>query len=329
MRADRLLSLLLLLQTCGRMTAETLAAELEVSERTIYRDIDALSAAGVPIYTERGPGGGCCLMDHYRTQLTGLTDDELRALFLLSIPAPLADLGVHADLRGALLKLNAARLPAHHEAAQKLQQRLHLDWTWWFEHATPVPYLSTLHTAVQTDRRVRIAYQSLYGGLIETEAAPYGLVAKAGAWYVVLARHDHVDAMRVSDIRQAQITAQSFTRSPGFDLAAFWENWCAGFERSRPQYLARVRVAPDLIPLLRWHFGNRIDDILTDAGSSNGQGWRVVTLPFESFEAARERILGYGRAVEVLEPRALRCSVIDFAQQIAGFYASNCGDDAP
>jgi predicted DNA-binding transcriptional regulator YafY len=188
MRADRLLSLLMLLQTHGRMTAQSLAGELEVSERTIYRDIDALSAAGVPVYCERGPGGGCSLLDDYRTQLTGLNKDELRALFLLTIPAPLAELGVRADLRGALLKLSAALPLKYREAAHHIQQRIHLDWAWWFEGAAPVPHLRTLYTAVQRDQRVRITYDAPFGGHIEREAAPYGLVAKGGAWYVVLAQ---------------------------------------------------------------------------------------------------------------------------------------------
>ncbi|MCB9450021.1 MAG: WYL domain-containing protein [Anaerolineaceae bacterium] len=322
MRADRLLALLMLLQTHGRMTAQALANELEVSERTIYRDIDALSAAGVPIYCERGVGGGCSLMDHYRTQLTGLTENELRALFLLSIPAPLADLGVRADLRGALLKLSAALPQNQREAAHHIQQRIHLDWAWWYEGAVPVPHLSTLYAAVQTDQRVRITYDARYGGRIEHEAAPYGLVAKGGAWYVVLARDGRITAMRVSEVWAAQMTGETFTRPDDFDLAAFWATWCAQVESSRPQVIARVRVAPELIPLLRWHFGDGLDSIIQAASPPDTHGWRNLSLPFESFETARERILGYGCAVEVLAPYALRCSVLDFAQQISAFYGA-------
>jgi predicted DNA-binding transcriptional regulator YafY len=141
MRADRLISLLMFLQTRGRMTAQELAKELEVSERTVYRDIKALSTAGVPIYTMRGPGGGCALLDSYRTDLTGLTDDEVRALFMLSIPAPLAELGVSQELEAALLKLSAALPAARRYEENRVRQRILLDSIPWFHPHEPVPHL--------------------------------------------------------------------------------------------------------------------------------------------------------------------------------------------
>ncbi|MBZ0277281.1 MAG: WYL domain-containing protein, partial [Anaerolineae bacterium] len=179
----------------------------------------------------------------------------------------------------------------------------------------------TLHAAVQADRRVVIAYNTPYGGMIETEAAPYGLVAKAGIWYVVLAYHHRIAAMRVSAVQRAEITDEPFIRPADFDLATFWQDWCSRVESNRPEYCVRLRVAPELLLSLRQHFGHTLETILEDAEPPDERGWRVMVLPFESFEAARERILGYGRAVEVLEPHALRCSVIDFARQIVDFYA--------
>ena len=143
MRADRLLSLLMLLQARGRMTAQELAAELEVSERTIYRDINALSASGVPVYAESGPGGGCALLDSYRTNLTGLTADEARALFMLNIPAALDQLGVTQELKAALLKLSAALPEARRRDEERIRQRIHLDSTWWFQAEEPLPHLQT------------------------------------------------------------------------------------------------------------------------------------------------------------------------------------------
>src|SRR5512147_2861952 len=153
MRADRLLSLLMLLQARGRMTAQELARELEVSERTIYRDINALSASGVPVYAESGPGGGCALLDSYRTNLTGLTADEARALFMLSIPAPLDQLGVGQELRAALLKLSAALPSSRRPDEERARQRIHIDSLAWFQGEDPVPHLHTLQQAVWQDRR--------------------------------------------------------------------------------------------------------------------------------------------------------------------------------
>ena len=163
MRADRLLSILMLLQARGRLTAGELARELEVSERTIYRDVDALSASGVPIYGDRGPDGGYALLDSYRTSLTGLTEREVRALFMLSIPAPLADLGVDGELRTALHKLAAALPDARRGDEERVRRRIHLDAVWWSREHEPVPYLAAIHEAVWQDRRLSIRYRQAFG----------------------------------------------------------------------------------------------------------------------------------------------------------------------
>src|SRR5512139_384786 len=193
MRADRLLSLLMLLQARGRMTAQELAQELEVSERTIYRDINALSASGVPVYAESGPGGGCALLDSYRTNLTGLTADEARALFMLSIPAPLDQLGVTQELKAALLKLSAALPEARRHDEERVRQRVYLDSLNWFQAEEAAPYLQTLYRAVWDDRKVaitlRVQFDAFIDAQIEQVIAPYGLVSKAGVWHIVAARH--------------------------------------------------------------------------------------------------------------------------------------------
>ncbi len=198
MRADRLLSLLLLLQTRGRMTAQALADELEVSVRTVYRDIEALSGAGVPVYADRGPGGGCALVDNYRTQLTGLHEGEVRALFVANMPGVLADLGLGADLKAALLKLLAA-LPAERRSDDRwVRQRIFLDWERWEKTTTrqedaargPAPTLQLIQRAVWNDRKLWITYRrlsSFYRREFERLVAPYGLVAKEGEWYLVCA----------------------------------------------------------------------------------------------------------------------------------------------
>jgi predicted DNA-binding transcriptional regulator YafY len=323
MRADRLLSLLMLLQARGRVTAQELAEELEVSLRTIYRDIDALSAAGVPVYAERGPGGGCALVDGYRTSLTGLTADEVRALFMLSVPAALGELGVSQELKTALRKLAAALPTARRQDELGARQRIHLDWAGWSQ-PEPVPHLHTMHRAVWEDRRLQLTYRTQVGPHVEEFERivdPYGLVAKAGIWYLVCAGDDRVRVYRVSHVLDARIRDEHFERPADFDLVAFWESWRAGQRESCPSYPVTVRVAPDLIPVLPLYFGNRIREAIAQAGPPGDEGWMTLTLSFERLETARERILGFGRAVEVLEPEALRESVIDFVAQIVDFYA--------
>jgi predicted DNA-binding transcriptional regulator YafY len=324
MRADRLLSLLMLLQARGRLTARQLAQELEVSVRTIYRDIDALSAAGVPVYAERGPGGGCELIDEYRTNLTGLTEDEVRALFMLSVPAALDELGVSGELKAALRKLAAALPAARRRDEEMVRQRIHLDWAAWSQPDEPVPHLQAMQRAVWQDRRLQLTYRLRVGPHVEQferTVDPYGLVAKAGVWHLVCAGDGRIRVYRVSRVLDARVTDEQFERPTDFDLAPFWERWCAGQEERRPHYPVTARVAPELVPLLPLYFGERIRDAVAQAAPPDAEGWITLTLPFERLEIARERILGFGRAVEVLEPQALRHSVIDFATQIAAFYA--------
>jgi predicted DNA-binding transcriptional regulator YafY len=321
MRADRLLSILLLLQARGRMTAQELAGEVEVSQRTIYRDVDALSAAGIPVYADRGPGGGFALLDRYRTSLTGLSQDEVRALFMLSIPKPLAQLGVDGELRAALLKLSAALPEARRPEETMVRQRFHLDSIWWFQGEEPVPHLPTLQQAVWQDRRLHLTVRLQLETLAEWLVDAYGLVAKAGVWYLVCARDRHMRVVRVSDLLAAHLSDEQFDRPADFDLATFWKGWCADYEGSRPSYPVLARVSPGLAPYLPLVFGDPIREATAQAGLPDAEGWLTLTLPFETFEAARMRILGLGRAVEVLEPLALRKSVVDFAAQIVDFYS--------
>ena len=335
MRADRLLSLLMLLQSRRRMTAGELARELEVSARTIYRDLDALSAAGVPVYAERGPGGGCALLDSYRTTLTGLTQDEVRALFMLSVPAPLAELGVDQELKQALLKLSAALPATRRHDEERARQRIHLDSSGWFETREPVPHLQTLQRAIWGDRKLHLAYRLRFGAQAEWLVAPYGLVAKANVWYLVCAREGHLRVYRVSQVVEASISEEAFERPADFDLAAFWQAWCAEVEENRPYYPVVVRVAADLVPWLPQYFGEPIREEVARArsrlalgaepSSPDAASWLTVTLPFESLYEARERLLGFGGAVEIVAPEALRKSVADFARQIVSVYVPDEG----
>lgn len=320
MRADRLLSILLLLQARGHMTARQLARELEVSERTIYRDINALSMAGVPVYGQSGPEGGYALVDSYRTNLTGLTEGEVRALFMLSLPAPLADLGVSQEFRTALRKLSAALPDTRRQDEERVRQCFHLDSTWWRQGEERVPHLQTVHQAVWHNRQLYVLYRPPFAIEIERLVRPYGLVAKAGVWYLVCARNEAMYVHRVADLLAVRLSAESFERPASFDLAAFWAEWCLEVETLLADFTVTVRVAPDFVSELSRYFGNSIHTKITRAGPPDAAGWIRLELSFESFEAARDRLLSFGRGVEVLEPRALHRSVLDYAEQIVALY---------
>jgi predicted DNA-binding transcriptional regulator YafY len=321
MRADRLLALLMLLQTRGKLPARALAEELEVSERTIYRDMVALNAAGIPVYAERGPGGGCALVDSYRTTLTGLSEAERHALFTLSIPAPLAELGLDQELRMALLKLSAASETSGQDEALA-RQRIYLDWEGWTRTDEPVHHLRTIYTAICQEHRLRLVLRLPFETHVERQVDPYGLVARGGAWRLVCARQGELRVYRVSHILEASSLEERFQRLAGFDLQDFWKSWYAVEESNQPLYEVEVRISPELLPWLPGHFGDWMHATIAQAGPPDEMGWLRLTLPFESLEAARERILGWGRAVEVLSPLALRKSVIDIAEQVVEFYRS-------
>lgn len=329
MRADRLLSLLMLLQARGRMTAGKLARELEVSERTIYRDIDALSAAGVPVYGEPGPEGGYALLDSYRTNLTGLTEGEVRALFMLSIPEPLADLGVDHELGAALRKLSAALPAARRSEEQRVRQRFHLDATGWDQVEASAPHLPTVHQAVWQDRKLHLAYR--IGPLalrVEQVVDPYGLVAKAGIWHLVYGVGGAVRVLRVAALLDARLSEEPCKRPADFDLARFWREWCAARDLSRGRYLVTVQAAPEFVSELPAYFGDAVRRQIAQAGGkrADAEGRLTLQLPFESLEAARARILSFGRGVEVVEPYALRRSIQDYAEQIVQLYGDASHD---
>jgi predicted DNA-binding transcriptional regulator YafY len=320
MRADRLLSILLLLQSRGKMTALELSERLEVSERTIYRDMEALSIAGVPVYGEPGPEGGYALVERYRTDLTGLTEKELRALFMLSVPAPLDELGMSEELRAALLKLSAALPDAHRQEQERIGQRFHLDSTWWRQAEEPVPHLQTIHQAVLQNRKLHVKYHPFFTTVLERLVAPFGLVAKAGIWYLVSERKGAMHVRRVSSYTDVSMAEESFERPTDFDLAAFWEAWSSRYERLLSVFTTTVRVAEEFIPELPRHFGQSIHTKLEETKQPDSEGWIQLQLQFDSFETARSRLLGLGRSVKVIEPEALRRSVLDYAEQIVSLY---------
>lgn len=320
MRADRLLSLMMLLQTRRQMTAEELANELEVSKRTIYRDIDALSVAGVPVYANGGPGGGYALLDSYRTTLTGLNENEIRALFMLTIPGPMSDLGVSQQLKAAILKLTSSFAGDHHEHVNYLRQRLHLDAASWFQTDESVPHLRVVEEAVWQDRQLILSYRRRNGTTSERTISPYGLVAKANIWYLVAATDKGMCVYRVSRIEAVQMTQKHFTRPQDFDLAKFWTDWVIDYKTSLPKYSVTLRIGPDLRPVLPYILG---DDVraLVEQAQPDLEGWRIIDYTFERIEEAQTYVLGMGASVDVIAPEELRIRVLKLATDVVAHYS--------
>ncbi len=323
MRADRLLSILLLLQVHRRLTAADLAARLEVSERTVHRDMGALSASGIPVYAERGGNGGWRLTEEYQTKLTGLTQSEIQAAFLTQPARLLADLGLRQAADAASLKLLAALPSGLRGGATRAQQTILLDVAGWRQAVDAVPLLPTLHTAIWQGRKVRFAYERSDGTAVERTADPLGLVAKGRLWYLIAAIGGEVRTYRVSRIRTALPLDEAVTRPPDFDLALFWEESSRDFVEQLPRYAVIARVAPEM--LLRLQRGD-----FTPAHSPHGppddDGWTTVTLHLQTFDTACEYVLGLGTLVEVLEPRALRARVAERAAAVAAFYRERASD---
>ena len=314
MRADRLLSLALLLQARGAATARALAAELGVSVRTVYRDLEALSAAGVPVVTEAGPGGGCRLMDGYRFPLRGLRPDEAEALLILGVPAVLHDLG----LAGAL---TAAHRQIQVTAGLTAAALVHLDMPRWFGGQEEVPCLRDLARALRLGRKLAIRYPP--PDRDPRVVGPLGLVNKAGIWYLVArseAGAGDVRVFRAGRVSAARVLAEPVERPAGFELAAFWARWSADFEASRPRLEVRLAASPDALSAFGEVFGPAAAPALEAAAPPGQDGWRVVTLSFEHERAAVHRLAGFGDQVEVLDPPSVRAMLLATAHEILGRY---------
>jgi len=321
MRADRLLSILLHLQTRGRATTARLAMEFEVSQRTILRDLYALRVSGFPVYTERGAHGGCYLHDEYRSTLTQLTADEIATFFLSSIYKPLEDLGLSDQLRAARLKLTAALPTSRRAAMSRLGQRILIDSLPWTKRARPAGFLSVLHQAAMEDRWVRVTFVRRFDVTTRRRVAPYGLVAKANAWYLVWAGDDgHVRIDAVSGIHQATALDEHFERPSAFDLDSSWRAWREEQEAARPGFDVRLRVRKDALRYVQDALGER-RGIFPLPAAETGE-WVEISARFSYLEEARRNLLAFGGAVEVLRPASLRASMADFARQIAKRYRS-------
>jgi len=325
-RADRLLSLALLLQARGTATARALAGELGVSVRTVYRDLAALGAAGVPVVTEAGPGGGCRLMDGYRFPLRGLRPDEAEALLILGVPAVLRELG----LAGAL---TAAHRQIQVTAGVGSGALVHLDMPRWFGGQEEVPCLRDLARALRLSRKLAIRYPPPDRG--PRVVGPLGLVNKAGTWYLVAHCVAHSGAragagagagdirvFRAGRVSAARVLAEPAGRPDGFELAAFWARWSAEFEASRPRLEVRLAASPGALAAFGEVFGAAAAPALEAAEPPGQDGWRVVTLSFEHERAAVHRLAGFGDQVEILDPPSVRAGLLATAREILGRYQS-------
>lgn len=315
MRASRLLSILLMLQTRGRMTAESLAETFEVSVRTIYRDIEQLSAANVPVYADRGPGGGFQLLDGFRTKLTGLTDSEAETLFVAGLPGPAAELGLADQLLSAQLKLTAALPERNRAGAQKIARRFHLDPVDWFKSAESARLLPEIARALWSDTVIDIDYRR-QDRITSRRLKPYGLVLKGGTWYLVAERSDEIRTYRVSNIVKLIVTSERFSRPKDFDLVKFWTDSSRAYEIGLYRDRARLRVSPTGLRRLEY-MSTAIAEALRDQPKvADSQGWTTIEIPIESVEYAALELLRLGAEVEVLHPIELRRQVARSAREM-------------
>jgi predicted DNA-binding transcriptional regulator YafY len=324
MRASRLLSLLMLLQTRGKLTAEQLAEELEVSVRTVYRDIESLSAAGVPVYSDRGPAGGYQLLGGYRTRLTGLTADEAESLFLAGTPGAAAELGLGSVLTAAQLKLMAALPPELRDRAGRVRQRFHLDAPGWFKDIESPRYLELVADAVWNLRVVSVRYERWGQQVVTRRLEPYGLVLKAGTWYLVAASGGQPRTYRMARIQAVEVLAESFERQEEFDLAAYWSNWNEEYAERLYRDRAVVRLSPFAYDLLAFYQGGHVARAARESASEpDEEGWVTATLPIESIRHATYEFLRLGTQVEVLEPVELRIRIAAEAAKVAALYGQS------
>ncbi|WEO97872.1 WYL domain-containing protein [Streptomyces sp. FXJ1.172] len=322
MRAARLIKMVLLLQSRPAMTAAELARELEVSERTVTRDAQALSEAGVPVYANRGRAGGYRLVGGYRTRLTGLARSEAEALFLSGVPEALREMGLEDAADAARLKVSAALLPSLRDAPDSAAQRFHLDAPAWFREPETPALLPAVAEAVWDDRRIRAVYRR-GEGTVERELEPYGLVLKAGVWYLCarVADGGAFRTYRIDRFDAVDPQAERFTRDADFDLPGHWAGQAERFARSILRAEAVVRLSPEGVRRLRYAVDpTAARAALGDAGEPDGEGWVTVTLPVESEEVAYAQLTALGAEAEVLAPQGLRERFAADAARLAARY---------
>jgi len=320
MRASRLLSILLMLQNRGRLTAEALAGAFEVSVRTIYRDIEELSAANVPVYADRGPGGGFQLLDGFRTKLTGLTESEAESLFLAGLPGPASELGLADQLLSAQLKLTAALPERSRAGADRIARRFHLDPVDWFKSPQTARLLPEIARAVWNETAIDVLYRRAghdQASSTRRRLHPLGLVLKAGTWYVVAEVAGDLRTYRVSNILELTASSHRFTRPAKFDLVRFWTAASRAYEVGLYRGTATLRLSRRGLERLE-HLGTAIAEAaLASARVCARDGWQEVEVPIESPQQAALDLMRLGAEVEVIKPRRLRQQLARLARETA------------
>jgi predicted DNA-binding transcriptional regulator YafY len=316
MRADRLLSILLLLQTRGKMTAQALADELEVSRRTILRDIDALSLAGVPVFSAGGHGGGFGLDEEYRTTLTGLNTLEVQSLFVSHNNEALRDVGLGDAGERLLLKLLAALPTGQHSTAEHIRQRLMIDPTWWWHDASISPFWEEIQRAVYEDRLIQATYENFDGEIAERTLAPYSLVCKSSVWYLLAERAGELRTYRVDRFHSVRLLEGSFARRPDFDLPTYWRAHTQNLKIVPSEYHCTLRIHPERLAFVQWLMPGRWEVV----GDAQEGEWTTLSLSIESDVLAKMLVFGLAGSVEVVEPVALKEAVLAQAREVLEQY---------
>jgi predicted DNA-binding transcriptional regulator YafY len=316
MRADRLLSIILLLQTRGKMTAGELAGELAVSRRQILRDVEALSFSGIPVYTEGGRGGGIALVEEYRTSLTGLKNVEVQSLMVMNNNHALTDVGLGGAAEQLTLKLLASLPNTQRSTAEHIRQRLLIDPTWWW-HDPEVPhFMDDLQKAVYDDCLIEAAYENSTGEVSEKVLAPYSLICKSSLWYLLAERESELRIYRVSRFRSVRVLDRTFPRRPFFDLPAYWQTHTENFDNIQPEYTCTLRIHPDYVAFVSSLMPGRWKII----GESDERGWVTMTLGMDSELFARMLVFGLGGFVEAVDPPELAETVRAQARDLLSAY---------
>ncbi len=314
MRADRLLSIILLLQTRGKMTAGELAGELEVSRRQILRDVDALSLAGIPVYSESGRGGGIALVDEYRTSLTGLNLFEVQSLIVMNNNHALREVGLGNAADQLLMKMLAGLPKSQRSTADHIRQRLLIDPTWWWHDPDMPRFWDDLQKAVYEDRMIEATYENYSGETGEKILAPYSLVCKSSLWYLIAEREGELRTYRVSRFHSIHILDRTFSRRSEFDLPEYWKIHLKGFVEDFSDHNYVFRLHPDLITTLnsllpgRWKV----------TGETDERGWLTVSINLDSDIMAEMLAFGLAGSVEILEPTGLTEKILEQARKLPG-----------
>ena len=320
MRADRLLSIVLLLQSNHQMTSRDLAARLEVSERTIHRDMEALSGAGIPVTASRGSGGGWSLLGDYRTNLTGFNEAEIQSLFLTKPAKLLADLHLDKAADGALLKLLASLPSTFRQGAERARQRIHVDVSGWSRREEAVPFLPVLQEALWMERKLTITYERGENSEpVQRLISPMGLVAKGSVWYLVGAVEENVRTYRVSRISHVEVLDEAAPVPVDFNLAEYWEQSASTFKSGAPNYLATFWASPSIV--MRLGFAGRFARV-KETDETDARGWKRVYVGFDAEDIACEYAVSFGPNLEVIEPLSLREKVIEMTKATLEFYTS-------